>query len=112
VIVREVDGGYGGGTDLLIDLRVDDHPDPVTELQRLYSIQNLLFGRTPEDQLIPLEQVQAELAELLAKVGRSGPVEPGLREWAGMENLEERLYDGRVDPVVLRALRERAATGA
>jgi uncharacterized Ntn-hydrolase superfamily protein len=112
VIVREVDGGYGGGTDLLIDLRVDDHPDPVTELQRLYSIQNLLFGRTPEDQLIPLEQVQAELAELLAKVGRSGPVEPGLREWAGMENLEERLYDGRVDPVVLRALRERTATGA
>jgi uncharacterized Ntn-hydrolase superfamily protein len=111
VIVREVDGGYGGGTDILIDLRVDDHPDPVTELQRLYAIQDLLFGRTPENQLIPLEQVQAELTELLAKVGHAGPVEPGLREWAGMENLEERLYDDRVDPVVLRALRERAATG-
>jgi uncharacterized Ntn-hydrolase superfamily protein len=107
VIVREADGGYGGGTDILIDLRVDDHPDPVTELQRLYAIQDLLFGRTPEDQLIPLEQVQAELAELLARVGHPGPVEPGLREWAGMENLEERLYDDRIDPVVLRALRER-----
>lgn len=112
VIVREVDGGYGGGTDLLVDLRVDDHPDPVTELQRLYAIQDLLFGRTPEDQLIPVERVQAELAELLGRLGYPGPVEPGLREWAGMENLEERLYDGRVDPVVLRALRERAATGA
>jgi uncharacterized Ntn-hydrolase superfamily protein len=111
VIVREADGGYGGGTDILVDLRVDDHPDPVTELQRLYAIQDLLFGRTPENQLIPLEQVQAELTELLAKVGHAGPVEPGLREWAGMENLEERLYDDRVDPVVLRALRERAATG-
>lgn len=109
VIVREADGGYGGGTDILVDLRVDDHPDPVTELQRLYAIQDLLFGRTPEDQLVPVEQVQAELAELLAKVGHAGPVEPALREWAGMENLEERLYDGRVDPVVLRALRERAA---
>jgi uncharacterized Ntn-hydrolase superfamily protein len=108
VIVREADGGYGGGTDILVDLRVDDHPDPVTELQRLYAIQDLLFGRTPEDQLIPLEQVQAELTELLAKVGHPGPVEPGLREWAGMENLEERLYDDRIDPVVLRALRERA----
>jgi uncharacterized Ntn-hydrolase superfamily protein len=107
VIVREADGGYGGGTDILIDLRVDDHTDPVTELQRLYGIQNLLFGRTPEDELIPLEQVQAELAELLARVGHPGPVEPGLREWAGMENLEERLYDDRIDPVVLRALRER-----
>jgi uncharacterized Ntn-hydrolase superfamily protein len=111
VIVRQEDGGYGGGTDILIDLRVDDHPDPVTELQRLYAIQDLLFGRTPDEQLIPLEQVQAELCELLARVGQAGPVEPGLREWAGMENLEERLYDGRVDPVVLRTLRERAAPG-
>jgi uncharacterized Ntn-hydrolase superfamily protein len=108
VVVREVDGGYGGGTDILVDLRVDDHTDPVTELQRLYAIHDLLFGRTPEDQLIPVEQVQTELSELLAKVGRSGPVELALREWAGMENLEERLDDGRVDPVVLRALRERA----
>jgi uncharacterized Ntn-hydrolase superfamily protein len=108
VIVREVDGGYGGGTDILVDLRVDDHPDPVTELQRLYAIHDLHFGRTPEDHLIPLEQVQAEVAELLAKVGHAGQVEAGLREWAGMENLEERLYNGRIDPVVLRALRERA----
>jgi hypothetical protein len=29
-----------------------------------------------------------------------------------MENLEERLYAGRVDPVVLRALRDRAEAGA
>jgi uncharacterized Ntn-hydrolase superfamily protein len=112
VIVRETDGGYGGGTDILIDLRVDDHADPVTELQRLYAIQDLLFGRTPEDQLIPIDQVRAELSELLGKVGHTGPIEPGLREWAGMENLEERLHDGRVDPVVLRALRERAEAGA
>jgi uncharacterized Ntn-hydrolase superfamily protein len=108
VIVRQTGGGYGGNNDILIDLRVDDHPDPVTELQRLYAIQDLLFGRTPEANLIPLEQVQAEVSELLGKVGYGGELESGLREWAGMENLEERLYDGRIDPVVLRALRERA----
>ena len=112
VIVRQTDAGYGGGTDILVDLRVDDHAEPVTELQRLYAIQDLLFGRTPKDQLIPLEQVQAELTELLASVGHPGPIEGGLREWAGMENLEGRLYDGRVDPVVLRALRDRAEAGA
>ncbi len=108
VIVRQTGGGYGGNNDILIDLRVDDHPDPVTELQRLYAIQDLLFGRTPEANLIPLEQVQAEMSELLGRVGYGGELEAGLREWAGMENLEERLYDGRIDPVVLRALRERA----
>jgi len=112
VIVRQTDAGYGGGTDILVDLRVDDHAEPVTELQRLYAIQDLLFGRTPEDQLIPLEQVQAELTELLARVGHPGPIERCLREWAGMENLEERLHDGRIDPVVLRALRDRAEAGA
>jgi uncharacterized Ntn-hydrolase superfamily protein len=108
VIIRQAGGGYGGNNDLLIDLRVDDHPDPVTELQRLYSIQNLLFGRTPDDQLIPLEQVHAELSELLGAVGYGGDIEAGLRTWAGMENLEERLSPGRIDPVVLGVLRERA----
>ncbi len=111
VMVRQTGGGYGGNNDILIDLRVDDHPDPVTELQRLYAIQDLLFGRTPEASLIPLEQVQAEVSELLGKVGYDDGLESGLREWAGMENLEERLYDGRIDPVVLRALREQAGSG-
>jgi uncharacterized Ntn-hydrolase superfamily protein len=108
VIVRQTGGGYGGNNDLLVDLRVDDHPEPVTELQRLYAIQDLLFGTTPEDKLIPAEQVEAELTELLSRLGYDGDVEPALRHWAGMENLEERLYDDRVDPVLLRELRRRA----
>jgi uncharacterized Ntn-hydrolase superfamily protein len=108
VIIRQAEGGYGGNNDLLIDLRIDDHPDPVTELQRLYAIQNLLFGRTAEQDLIPLEQVHAELSELLERVGYGGDTDAGLRTWAGMENLEERLSPGRIDPVVLGVLRERA----
>ena len=108
-IIRQTGGGYGGNNDLLIDLRIDDHPDPVTELQRLYAIQNLLFGRTPEDQLIPIEQVHAELSDLLERVGYGGDIDAGLRTWAGMENLEERLSPGRIDPVVLGVMRERAA---
>ncbi|MEP6642253.1 MAG: DUF1028 domain-containing protein, partial [Gaiellales bacterium] len=62
VVIRQAGGGYGGNNDRLIDLRVDDHPDPVTELHRLYAIQNLLFGRTAEEHLVPLEQVHAELS--------------------------------------------------
>ncbi len=31
-------GGYGGFTDRYIDIRVDDHPDPLAELDRLLDI--------------------------------------------------------------------------
>ena len=109
MIVRKRDAGYGGNNDILVDLRVDDHPDPVIELARLYEIHDLLFGRTPEDQLIPLEQVQAELGSRLGSLGFNGELEPALAAWAGGENLEERLAPGIIDPVVLRILRERSA---
>ena len=36
IIIRTAGGGYGGDNDLAVDLRVDDHPDPINELQRLY----------------------------------------------------------------------------
>src|SRR5512146_404506 len=47
--VVERDGGYGGLSDLLVDLRVDDHPQPIVELDRLYGMHALLFGKTPRD---------------------------------------------------------------
>ncbi|HLF15057.1 MAG TPA: tetratricopeptide repeat protein, partial [Bacteroidota bacterium] len=43
LIVRE-GGGYGGFNDRFIDLRVDDHPDPVGELSRVYMLWNTTFG--------------------------------------------------------------------
>ena len=106
VIVRRTGGGYGGNNDIMIDLRVDDHEDPVTELQRIYAVHDLLFGQTPDDKLIPLEEVGGEVSERLATLGFAGPVDEALRAWAGRENLEERLRDDRIDPVLLRALRE------
>lgn len=39
LIVRE-GGGFGGRGDRLVDLRVDDHRDPVRELRRLYELWN------------------------------------------------------------------------
>jgi uncharacterized Ntn-hydrolase superfamily protein len=38
LVVKEA-GGYGGGNDRYIDLRVDDHPEPIEELLRVLSIQ-------------------------------------------------------------------------
>src|SRR5262249_28578841 len=105
--------GYGGFNDVKVDLRVDDHIEPVVELQRLYRLHELLFGKTPDDAKLPLtEELSGELRELLARAGQPvGPgrdgVEDALRTWVGAENLEERWWgEDRLDPVVLDRLRE------
>ena len=38
-------GGYGGGNDRFIDLRVDDHKTPIAELRRLLQLHKNLFKR-------------------------------------------------------------------
>ena len=105
LIVVERDGGYAGLSDVLVDLRVDDHPDPLVELRRIYHLHDALFGRTPREEWIPVDaSLREELDALLAKTGQAT-----LADWAGVENLEERL-DGEdaIDPVVLERLRESA----
>lgn len=107
--VVERDGGYAGLSDVLVDLRVDDHPRPVEELRRIYGLHDLLFGKTPRDQWLDIDEtLEAELADRLARLGYDGVLGHALPAWAGTENLEERI-DGvdQIDPVVLRELRSR-----
>jgi len=109
LLVVEADAGYAGLSDLLVDLRVDDHPLPVAELARLYGMHDLLFGKTPRERWIDVDdELRDELRARLAKLGHEGELEDALPAWAGSENLEERI-DGveRIDPVVLRELRAR-----
>jgi uncharacterized Ntn-hydrolase superfamily protein len=109
LLVVEKDAGYAGLCDTLVDLRVDDHMTPVTELARLYDLHALLFGRTPRDEWLPLEdELRTEVEERLRRLGYEGDLEDALAAWVGAENLEER-FDGteRIDPVVLAELRAR-----
>jgi uncharacterized Ntn-hydrolase superfamily protein len=109
LLVVEKDGGYAGLTDVLIDLRVDDHERPIDELSRIYGIHDLLFGRTPRAEWIAVgADLRDELTTRLAELGYDGALDDALRAWAGAENLEERI-DGvdEIDPVVLRELRAR-----
>ena len=104
-------GGYGGNDDTLVDLRVDDHVNPVPELRRLYEIHVLLNGTTPEAEMLPLTgDLAHEVRELLARAGypsAAGADDLGeaLRTFVGVENLEARWHDTRLDPVVLTHLR-------
>jgi uncharacterized Ntn-hydrolase superfamily protein len=105
LIVVERDGGYASLSDVLVDLRVDDHPDPLVELRRIYRMHDALFGSTPREQWLTVDEaLRAELDDLLRRAGH-----PDLASWAGVENLEERV-DGEdsIDPVVLDRLRESA----
>ncbi len=105
-------GGYGGGNDVLVDLRVDDHPAPVGELGRLLGLHELYFGE-PEV-LLPLAGSLADdVAALLATLGYTGDgaLEDRLFAWMGWANYEERHRPGSIDEVVLGRLREAAALG-
>lgn len=106
-VVRQ-GGGYGGA-DVLVDLRVDDHAEPVRELQRLFGLHQLYFGSTPEDEWLTVDgELERELRARLDALGyRSGDLAADLETWAGVENLEERVKGaGRIDPVVLAELRK------
>lgn len=109
LLVVERDAGYAGLSDSLVDLRVDDHAEPVSELQRLYRMHSLLHGKTPADRWLTVDDaLRSEIGERLAGLGYGGDLAAALAAWAGTENLEERI-DGtdRVDPVVLAELRAR-----
>ena len=107
LVVRK-EGGYGGMSDRVVDLRVDDHPTPIVEIERLYRIHQRLFGVTSREHWIEVnDELQGEISKRLRSAGYEQPsLLEAFNAWAGTENLEERV-DGLtfIDPVVLGALR-------
>jgi uncharacterized Ntn-hydrolase superfamily protein len=118
VHVVRAGGGYGGNNDRYLDLRVDDHPEPIAELQRLLKIHHLYFGAIDPEDTLPLAEVAAELQAILTRTGFytgaitgdfDAAMRRALRGLVGRENLEER-WDGdsdRIDRIALEYLRTR-----
>jgi uncharacterized Ntn-hydrolase superfamily protein len=102
LLVVKRNGGYAALFDVLVDLRVDDHEQPIDELARVYDVHQQLFGRTPQRYWLPLKgDLRVEVDERLATLGYES-----LDAWAAVENFEERVDgDDAIDPVVLEALR-------
>ena len=66
-------GGYGGGNDRWMDLRVDHDDDPIGELARLVDLQHLYFDRPAVDELEAVDETGAsEIRSLLEALG-AGP---------------------------------------
>ena len=108
ILVVEQDGGYAGLSDTVVELRVEDHELPLQELRRLYRLHEALFGETPREEWLDVDdELAAELRERLAKLGYDGELDDAFNQWAGNVNLEERVDGtGQIDPVVLAELRE------
>lgn len=120
VLVVRHNGGYGGNNDRYLDLRVDDHPEPIDKLAELVSMHHLYFGEVDPANLIPLADVAEPLQQIMRRTGHftgplSGRFDAGtrsaLRALVGSENLEER-WDGTgdtIDKVVVDYLLKRFA---
>src|SRR5947208_3131223 len=108
LLVVEKDGGYAKLSDTIVDLRVEDHARPLEELRRLYGLHQAIFGETPRDEWLTVDdELATELRARLANAGYNGELATAFDRWAANWNLEERV-DGieQIDPVVLAELRE------
>jgi uncharacterized Ntn-hydrolase superfamily protein len=113
LVVKE-GGGYGGNNDRLLDLRVDDHPEPIRELVRIRALHTLYFGETrPEDVVAVEGEIKEEVAASLERLGYlQGDVDDeelldALSAFIRTENFEEREQErGCLDTAVLEFMKE------
>src|SRR3954454_17958270 len=102
LLVVKDGAGYGGGDDIVADLRVDDHADPVTELARLLDLNDLHLTASSETERVEITpELAAEIEHLVHERGF-----PDLNSWVGKENYEIRVQtDGAwIDEKVLEIL--------
>lgn len=113
LIVKE-QGGYGGFNDRAIDLRVDDHPEPIKELIRIYQLHQLYFKRTkPENVMVIEGETKHELIKQLTRIGYLKATTPSdvelnqaLTDFIHTENFEEREQDnGSIDSELLNYMK-------
>ncbi|MDB5561219.1 MAG: major pilin protein FimA [Hyphomicrobiales bacterium] len=114
--VLRAGGGYQGLSDVVMDLRVDDAPDPIAELERLMELYRLyLPSGAPAEKLALQGVVLDELREMATEAGLfagdNHTWHPALRNaidaFTGAANLEDRIdLEARtIDKVALDYLR-------
>jgi len=113
-VVKEK-GGYGGYNDHFIDLRVDDHPDPINELIRIYQLQQLYFAPSNPERVVSIEgEIKLELVGYLTHTGylpndtaNDEEIHRALTSYLHTENFEMReQQDGWIDLEVLQYMKE------
>lgn len=121
LLVWKERGGYRGGLDRWIDVRVDDHPSPIEELERIFRIYDLtLLAREEPGTLRPLDadtvmSVQRALGVLGyllgPKTGRwDAATDRAFEKFIGEHNFENKVRtDGKIWPSLLQYLELKSA---
>ncbi len=116
-VVRK-EGGYEGGNDRYVDVRVDDHPSPIEELERIFNIYDMtLLSREDPTYLYPISgpianRIQGILHDLgfLKEVSLNNDwtseAEDALQEWTNTNNFENKYVSGKIWKSVLDYLFE------
>ena len=123
VLVVRKNGGYGGGNDRYVDVRVDEHPRPIEELERIFRIYDMtLLSREPLSMLIRLEGAVAQrVQEALVTLGYLKAAEracfppeaaAALEKFMNVSNFENKARsDGTIWQSVLDYLMKEARVG-
>ncbi|MER2057746.1 MAG: DUF1028 domain-containing protein [Niallia sp.] len=105
-------GGYGGFNDRYIDLRVEDHEEPIKELTRIYQLQQLYFAPSKPENVIPiagntLEELTTHLQRLGYLNEKITEIPEALTTYIHTENFEEREQKtGFIDLEVLEYMKK------
>jgi len=116
LLVVKDKGGYGGFNDRYIDLRVDDHPEPIKELIRIYRLQQLYFAPSKPENIAEIdgrvkEELTSELIRLRYLDSQNDDVKllEALTAYIHTENFEAREQrDGRIDLDILEYMKHQS----
>lgn len=116
LVVKEK-GGYGGITDRYIDLRVDDHQEPVVELSRLLKLHELYFKEPEkEDILLMTDELKEQIKGYLQRLEflkdenvTDKEIFEAIHSFHLIENFDERIQKkGFIDKRVFEYMRDLA----
>jgi len=114
--IAKPNAGYLGNNDRYVDIRVDDHPDPIVELRRILKTYRMLFYKTKPGNVVDIagDVKDFMLGELIRRGYYKGNIQDdwgpdtqdALFRFYSTENFEERICEGgKIDREVVDYLK-------
>ena len=104
LIVRNK-GGFGGYTDRWVDIRVDEHFEPIKELNRIFNIYDMTFlKREDPSNLWDIEgEIETNIKDILIELNylKTKDVDrkemlSALEDWTGINNFENKMVENKI----------------